>query len=60
MSSEKHFSLRRRLIEAMLADVLGTEISLESTQKAWEEVSQSGGGTTSFSNGRSSCRAKRS
>ncbi len=32
--------LPRRLIEAMLADVLGIEISLGSTQKAWEEVSQ--------------------
>jgi transposase len=32
--------LPRRLVEAMLADVLGTEISLGSTQKAWEEVSQ--------------------
>jgi len=30
----------RRLVEAMLADVLGLEISLGSTQKAWEEVSQ--------------------
>jgi transposase len=30
----------RRLIEAMLADVLGIEMSLGSTQKAWEEVSQ--------------------
>src|SRR2546429_6049518 len=28
------------LVEAMLADVLGLEISLGSTQKAWEEVSQ--------------------
>jgi Transposase IS66 family len=28
------------LVEAMLADVLGIEISLGSTQKAWEEVSQ--------------------
>ncbi len=46
MSSEKHFSLPRRLIEAMLADGLGIEISLGSTQKAWEEVSQSGGGAT--------------
>jgi hypothetical protein len=27
-------------VEAMLADVLGIEISLGSTQKAWEEVSQ--------------------
>ena len=32
--------LPRRLLEAMLADVLGIEISLGSTQKAWEEVSQ--------------------
>jgi transposase len=32
--------LPRRLVEAMLADVLGVEISLGSTQKAWEEVSQ--------------------
>lgn len=32
--------LPRRLVEAMLADVLGMEISLGSTQKAWEEVSQ--------------------
>ena len=40
MSSEKHFSLPRRLIEALLADVLGIEIGLGSTQKAWEEVSQ--------------------
>jgi transposase len=31
--------LPRRLVEAMLADVLGIEISLGSTQKAWEEVS---------------------
>lgn len=30
----------RRLVEAMLADVLGIDISLGSTQKAWEEVSQ--------------------
>src|SRR6266705_2826508 len=30
----------RRLVEAMLGDVLGLEISLGSTQKAWEEVSQ--------------------
>src|SRR5207253_182673 len=30
----------RRLVETMLADVLGLEISLGSTQKAWEEVSQ--------------------
>src|SRR5947208_119528 len=30
----------RRLVEAMLADVLGLEISLGSSQKAWEEVSQ--------------------
>lgn len=30
----------RRLVEVMLADVLGLEISLGSTQKAWEEVSQ--------------------
>jgi hypothetical protein len=30
----------RRVVEAMLADVLGLEISLGSTQKAWEEVSQ--------------------
>src|SRR6266702_1020351 len=30
----------RRLVEAMRADVLGLEISLGSTQKAWEEVSQ--------------------
>ena len=32
--------LPRRLVEAMLADVLGIELSLGSTQKAWEEVSQ--------------------
>jgi transposase len=32
--------LPRRLVEAMLADVLGIEISLGSAQKAWEEVSQ--------------------
>jgi hypothetical protein len=32
--------LPRRLVEAMLIDVLGIEISLGSTQKAWEEVSQ--------------------
>jgi transposase len=32
--------LPRRLVEAMLADVLGIEISLGSTQKGWEEVSQ--------------------
>jgi len=32
--------LPRRLLEAMLADVLGIQISLGSTQKAWEEVSQ--------------------
>jgi transposase len=32
--------LPRRLVEAMLADVLGIEVSLGSTQKAWEEVSQ--------------------
>ena len=32
--------LPRRLVERMLADVLGIEISLGSTQKAWEEVSQ--------------------
>jgi transposase len=32
--------LPRRLVESMLADVLGIEISLGSTQKAWEEVSQ--------------------
>jgi len=31
--------LPRRLLEAMLADVLGIDISLGSTQKAWEEVS---------------------
>src|SRR5215469_11915844 len=30
----------RRVVEAMLADVWGLEISLGSTQKAWEEVSQ--------------------
>src|ERR1022692_212655 len=30
--------LPRRLVEAMLADVLGIGISLGSTQKAWEEV----------------------
>jgi hypothetical protein len=40
MSGEKHFSLPRRLIEAMLADVQGIEISLGSSQKAREEVSQ--------------------
>jgi transposase len=32
--------LPRRVVEAMLADVLGIQISLGSTQKAWEEVSQ--------------------
>jgi len=32
--------LPRRLVEAMLVDVLSIEISLGSTQKAWEEVSQ--------------------
>ena len=32
--------LPRRLVEAMLADVLGIDISLGSTQKAWEEVSR--------------------
>ena len=32
--------LPRRRVEALLADVLGIEISLGSTQKAWEEVSQ--------------------
>lgn len=32
--------LPRRLVEAMLDDVHGTEMSLGSTQKAWEEVSQ--------------------
>ncbi|MGH9626569.1 MAG: IS66 family transposase, partial [Bryobacteraceae bacterium] len=32
--------LPRRRVEAMLADVLGIEISLGSTQKAWEEVSR--------------------
>jgi transposase len=32
--------LPRRLVEAMLADVLGIEISLGSSQKAWEEVSR--------------------
>jgi transposase len=32
--------LPRRLVETMLADMLGIEISLGSTQKAWEEVSQ--------------------
>jgi hypothetical protein len=32
--------LPRRLVEALLADVLGIEISLGSTQRAWEEVSQ--------------------
>jgi transposase len=32
--------LPRRLVEAMLADVLGIDISLGSTQKAWEEASQ--------------------
>ena len=31
--------LPRRVVEAMLADVLGIEISLGSTQKAWVEVS---------------------
>ena len=35
--------LPRRLVEAMLADVLGIEISLGSTQKAWEEVSEAVG-----------------
>jgi transposase len=32
--------LPRRLVEAMLADMLSIEISLGSTQKAWEEVSE--------------------
>jgi len=32
--------LPRRLVEGMLADVLGIQISLGSTQKAWEELSQ--------------------
>src|SRR6516165_10739969 len=32
--------LPRRLVETMLADALGIEISLGSTQNAWEEVSQ--------------------
>jgi transposase len=32
--------LPRRVVETMLADLLGIEISLGSTQKAWEEVSQ--------------------
>lgn len=32
--------LPRRVMEAMLADVLGIEMSLGSTQKAWQEVSQ--------------------
>ncbi len=32
--------LPRRLVEAMLADVLGIDLSLGSTQKAWEEVSR--------------------
>ena len=32
--------LPRRLVEAMLSDVLGITISLGSTQKAWEEVSE--------------------
>ena len=32
--------LPRRLVEAMLADMLGIEMSLGSTQKAWEEVSR--------------------
>ena len=32
--------LPRRLVEAMLSDVLGIAISLGSTQKAWEEVSR--------------------
>ncbi|MBL8230349.1 MAG: hypothetical protein JNL98_17805 [Bryobacterales bacterium] len=30
----------RRVVEAMLAEVLGIDLSLGSTQKAWEEVSQ--------------------
>jgi transposase len=30
----------RRVVEALLAQVLGTEISLGSTQKCWEEASQ--------------------
>ncbi len=30
----------RRVVEGMLADVLGIQISLGSTQKAWEQVSQ--------------------
>jgi transposase len=34
------YRLPRRVVEAMLADVLGLKISLGSTQKAWEEVSQ--------------------
>ena len=49
--------LPRRLVEAMLADVLGIEISLGSTQKAWEEARR---WHNRFSNCRSSCRAKRS
>lgn len=32
--------LPRRVVEVMLADVLGIDLSLGSTQKAWEEVSQ--------------------
>jgi transposase len=32
--------LPRRMVETMLADVLGITLSLGSTQKAWEEVSQ--------------------
>ena len=32
--------LPRRVVETMLADMVGIEISLGSTQKAWEEVSQ--------------------
>ena len=32
--------LPRRVVEAMLADVLSIEMSLGSTQKAWQEVSQ--------------------
>ena len=30
----------RRVVEALLAQVLGIEISLGSTQKCWEEASQ--------------------
>ena len=42
----------------MLSDVLDMEISLGSTQKAWEEASQAV--APPVNNCKSSCRAKRS